>query len=137
MLVPGPWTAPTPTHTGPDRSWWPPGVRTAADDTRVAAYGAALEFYQGAQWTERARRGESRLVLNYARTLVRKTASYVFPGPVTFMAQAPAGTGDRVAAGNLAEQLLAELARRQDLVRLDMALAIDAAVLGDAAVKVT
>ncbi len=139
MLLAGPWTdtASTPL-SGTDHSFWPPGVRTAADDARVAAYGSALAFYHGAQWQERARRGESRLVLNYARALVRKTASYVFPGPVAFSALAPADDPGRsggrqpgrTPAGGL---LAAEL----DLGRLDLALAIDAAVLGDAAIKVT
>src|SRR5690606_26157009 len=40
-------------------------------------------------------------------------------------------------AGNLAEQALATLAADLDLDRLDQSLAIDAAVLGDAAIKVT
>jgi len=137
MLVAGPWTDPTPPLTGIDRSWWPPGVRTAADDARVAGYASALAFYQGAQWTEPARRGETRLVLNYARTLVRKTASYVFPGPVSFAARAESDDPAMREAGNRAERLLAGLATELDLGRLDLALAIDAAVLGDAALKVT
>jgi hypothetical protein len=137
MLVAGPWTDSTPPLTGIDRSWWPPGVRTAADDARVAGYASALAFYRGAQWTEAARRGETRLVLNYARTLIRKTASYVFPGPVSFAART--GTDDPAArtAGNRAEQLLAGLGGDLDLGRLDLSLAIDASVLGDAALKVT
>ena len=135
MLVAGPWPTPIP-QTGADPSWWPPGTRTADDDSRVAAYTAALAFFQGSQWQERPRRGESRLVLNYARALIRKTASYVFPGPVSFSAVT---TDDEAArtAGNRAERLLASLGTRLDLTRLDLALAVDASVLGDAAIKVT
>jgi len=40
-------------------------------------------------------------------------------------------------AGNLAERLLASLTGTLDLPRLDLALAVDASVLGDAAIKVT
>jgi hypothetical protein len=134
MLVPGPWADPIPPPSLPDHSVWPRGVRSPEDDARVAAYAAALAFYQGAQWTDRPRRGELRLVFNYARTLIRKSASYVFPGPVSFSAITDPATRE---AGNRAEHLLATLASELDFARLDLALAIDAAVLGDAAVKVT
>jgi hypothetical protein len=112
-------------------------VRTADDDARVAAYASALAFHHGAQWQERARRGESRLVLNYARALIRKTASYVFSGPVSFSALTLSDSQAARDAGNLAERLLASLATDLDLARLDLSLAIDAQVLGDAALKVT
>nr|MBA3274919.1 phage portal protein [Chloroflexia bacterium] len=81
--------------------------------------------------------GESRLVLNYARALIRKTASYVFPGPVSFSALVPTDDPASREAGNVAERLLASLVSELDLARLDLALAIDASVLGDAAIKVT
>jgi hypothetical protein len=136
MLVAGPWTDPTPL-AGTESSWWPPGVRTATDDARVSGYESALAFYHGAQWQERARRGESRLVLNYARALIRKTASYVFPGPVSFSALAPTDVPADREAATMAERLLASLTGTLDLARLDLALAIDASVLGDAAIKVT
>ena len=134
MLVAGPWpTSPT----GTDPSWWPAGVRTSDDDARVAAYAAALGFYRGDQWPGVPRRGETRLVFNYARALIRKTASYVFPGPVSFTAVTPEENAAAREAGNRVERRLAALANRLDLPRLDLALAIDAAVLGDAAIKVT
>lgn len=141
MLVTGPWIDPptsSPSLSGTDQSFWPPGVRTPADDARIAAYGKALAFYNGQQWPARQPREESRLVLNYARVLIRKTASYVFPGPVAFSVlpdgDDPAADPER---GNMAERLLAATATELDLSRLDLALAIDAAVLGDAALKVT
>ena len=138
MLVAGPWTDYTSSPlSGTDQSFWPPGVRTADDDRRVAEYSSALAFYHGAQWQERARRGESRLVLNYARALIRKTASYVFSGPVSFSAMASTETPEARELGNRAERLLAATASELDLPRLDQSLAIDASVLGDAALKVT
>ncbi len=54
------------------------------DRARLARYAEALAFYEGDQWTGRRVRGETRLTFNYARALVRKVASYVFSGPVTF-----------------------------------------------------
>ena len=118
----------------PDGTGWPPGLLTAADRERFARYAAALAFYEGDQWLGRRRRGETRLVVNYARALVRKVASYVFPAPVTFTV--PAGPGGDAAA-NRAELALAEVAAALDLARLDVELCADAAVLGDAALKVT
>lgn len=137
MLVSGPWTDIPAPLTGTDQAYWPPGLRTAADDARVANYASALAFYHGDQWMERARRGESRLVLNYARALIRKTASYIFPGPVSFSAVAASDSPADRDAANEAERLLGTLTGTLDLPRLDLALGIDASVLGDAAIKVT
>lgn len=126
-----------------DAAGWPPGVLRQADRERFAAYAEALRFYQGTQWRDRPRRGEARLTLNYARSLVRKVAAYVFPAPVTFRVRDEAvdqggASGARAAeAANRAERILAETVTRLDLPRLDIELCIDGAVLGDAAVKVT
>ncbi len=103
------------------------------DQARFARYAEAIAFHEGDQWTTRRQRGETRLTMNYARSLVRKVASYVFPEPVTFSAPAPG----REELGNLAERLLAEAIDANDLARLDVALCIDSSVLGDAALKVT
>ena len=119
----------------PAEAPWPPGPVTAADRTRWAAYAEALEFYEGNQWLGRRRRGEVRLTFNYARALVRKTASYVFPAPVTFSVPAP--EPEDADAARRAELALTEVAAANDLGRLDVALCVEAAVLGDAAVKVT
>jgi hypothetical protein len=142
MLVTGPWLDPPSLAalSGPDRAFWPPGVLTTADEARIAGYGRALAFYNGQQWPAPQRREESRLTLNYARVLVRKTASYVFPGPVSHAVLPDddgATTGADAGRANTAERLLAATASALDLARLDLALAIDAAVLGDAALKVT
>lgn len=112
---------------------WPPGVLSAEDRARFARYAEALEFFEGAQWLGRPRRGETRLTFNYARAVVRKTAAYVFPAPATFSV---AAAGDEAVA-NAAEQALVALAAALDLGRLDGELCIEAATLGDAAIKVT
>jgi hypothetical protein len=130
----------------------PPLVRlplirgSAADQARFARYAEALAFYEGDQWNGRRRRGEVRLTFNYARTLVRKVASYVFPAPVTFSVPS---TGYRVPSDGAqsspdledvarrAELALAEVIAANDLARLDVALCVETSVLGDAALKVT
>ncbi|MGH2616212.1 MAG: phage portal protein, partial [Thermomicrobiales bacterium] len=112
---------------------WPPNTLTAEDRLRFARYTEALDFFEGAQWLGRPRRGETRLTFNYARAVVRKTAAYVFPAPVTFAV--PAESDDAVA--NAAEQALAALVAALDLGRLDVDCCIEASTLGDAAVKVT
>jgi hypothetical protein len=112
---------------------WPPGLAGDDDRLRFARYAEALAFYEGEQWLGKRRRGEARLTFNYARTLVRKVASYVFPAPVTFSV---VSQGDDAAA-NRAERALAEAIAGNDLARLDVELCVEASVLGDAAVKVT
>ena len=102
------------------------------DRERVARYGRAAAFVAGEQWTGRARRDETRLTINYARALIRKTASYTFPAPARFAIDG----GDAGLAAR-AERALDALAARLDLDQLDLDLAIEAATLGDAAIKVT
>ncbi|HET7095628.1 MAG TPA: hypothetical protein VFI22_19205, partial [Thermomicrobiales bacterium] len=116
---------------------WPAGVLTAADRRRFARYAEALAFFDGEQWTGRARRGETRLTFNYARALIRKIAAYVFPAAVAFNVPVPEGSGIAAEAANRAERILAAAAAELDLGRLDVDLCIDGAILGDAAVKVT
>jgi hypothetical protein len=119
------------------------------------------------QWLGKPRRGETRVVVNYGRALVRKVVSYALPDPVGFEVPAPVMTGEdgetaarrrpdgqddgpleaadlvraREEAGearaNSVETLLAELLAELDADRLDFALAIDSAVLGDGVMKVT
>ena len=114
---------------------WPAGFVTGADRARFGRYAEALAFYDGEQWTGRPRRGETRLTFNYARSLVRKIASYIYPAPVTFAVPVPEGSTD--AAASRAERLLAATIDDLDLARLDVELCVDAMVLGDAAIKVT
>lgn len=100
---------------------------SAADRARWARYREYLAFWEGRQWPDRARPGETRLVLNYARALVRKVTSVLFSRPVRY------SVPDSAAA----ERYLAQLAGESDWHGLDYAAALDAAVLGDAAFKVT
>ncbi|HEU0164053.1 MAG TPA: phage portal protein, partial [Thermomicrobiales bacterium] len=134
MMIAGPWHAAAELS---ERAVWPPGALTAADEARFARYVESLSFYHGEQWPAPTRKGTRQLVFNYARALIRKSASYVFPGPVTFSI-APGDIGSAAQAkANEAERLLAGIVQALDLARLDLALAVDAAILGDAAVKVT
>ncbi|GBD19718.1 hypothetical protein HRbin28_00152 [bacterium HR28] len=100
---------------------------SAADRARWARYREYLAFWEGRQWPDRARPGETRLVLNYARALVRKVTSVLFSRPVRY------SVPDSAAA----ERYLAQLASEDDWHGLDYVAALDAAVLGDAAFKVT
>src|SRR4051812_44850717 len=134
----------------------------ARDRARLARYAELREFYDGGQWLGKPRRGEKRLVVNYARVLLRKVVSYVLPSRVGFSVPAPVETASRrdgqtardevtpagqelmrsvegasEAQANRVEGLLAELLDELDADRLDFALAIDSAVLGDGAIKVT
>ena len=109
---------------------WP-----AEDRARVGRYAANERFAGGEQWTGRVRRNEPRLTLNYARTLIRKTASYCFPAPVRFNVDPPRPELAEQAAS--AERLLNDVVDRLDLGQLDLDLAIESATLGDAALKIT
>ncbi len=75
------------------------------------------------------------LTVNYARALVRKVVSYLFPEPVSF-AVAPGAAGGAEQARR-AEEALAAVYAANDLAAVDFDAAIDAAVLGDGAFKVT
>jgi len=98
-----------------------------ADRARWARYREYLAFWEGRQWADRPRPGETRLTLNYARALVRKVTSVLFSRPVRYsVPDSPA-----------AERYLARLAAEDDWHGLDYAAALDAAVLGDSAFKVT
>ena len=110
-----------------------PADWAAEDRARVARYAANEAFAGGEQWSGKARRGETRLTLNYARALIRKTASYCFPAPVRFSVE----SAEHADAANRAERVLNELADRLDLGQIDLDLAIESATLGDAAMKVT
>ncbi|HUZ29517.1 MAG TPA: phage portal protein [Solirubrobacteraceae bacterium] len=105
------------------------------DVERMQRYRGMLDFYEGTQWQRRARAGETQLTINYARALVRKAASYVFPAPVLFSVPTATGLSDAQAAA--AETALNELHAGMDLYGLDVQTLVDAAVLGDGAFKVT
>lgn len=104
------------------------------DLERMNRYREMLDFYEGNQWQRRRRAGETQLTINYARGLVRKVASYVFPEPVQFSVPVVEGVSEEQAAA--AEAALHELHDAQDLHALDFQTLVDAAVLGDGGFKV-
>jgi len=107
------------------------------DVDRINRYRTMLDFYNGQQWDRRRRAGETRLTANYARALVRKTASYVFSEPVSFSIAPSKRDGISEHLADQVETQLNELAIDQDWGTLDFDTMIDAAVLGDGAFKVT
>lgn len=109
----------------------------ALDAERMARYRQYLDFYHGLQWEGRRRRGETRITANYARTLVRKAASYVFPRAVTFAVPPAVNPAAPEATCVAAALALNELSGELDLPSLDFETLIDSSVLGDGCFKVT
>lgn len=110
---------------------WLDGV----DVERMGRYRDLLAFYQGDQWTGRRRAGETRLTFNYARTLTRKTVSYLMPRPATFNVLVDGDATPEHA--QRAEALLRAVYADNDQHTADIQSAIDSSVLGDGAFKVT
>ena len=138
MLLPGPWPARRyGDDASPDPDVWPQGVMSTDDYDRFARYADLRGFFDGDQWLGRAQRHETRLVFNYARSLVRKTSSYVFPAPVRYSVTPDDDSPPAREHANRVERLLAGVIAALQLDRLDLALATDLAVAGDAAMKVT
>src|SRR5581483_5903612 len=106
------------------------------DGARLRGYREALSFYQGQQWPGQARRRERRLVFNYARTMIEKTASYLMSG-LGFVVDETGPTEAERERAQRAEQALREVYDANDLGQLDFDSEIDASVLGDGAFKVT
>ena len=115
-----------------------PAQLAQADSLRVAGYRAYLDFYNGYQWDGLPAPNEKRLTFNYARTVVNKAASYLMGKGVGFAVTPPDGSGDdgRRAAQH-AEALLQACYERNSLALVDLDTAVDSAVLGDGAFKVT
>ena len=112
---------------------WPQELLSDSDRARFARYEAATAFFDGDQWLHRRKPGETRLTLNYARALLRKVASYVFPAEPRFSVHADG----ELAIANRTEQALANAIARNGLATLDIELCVAAAVRGDAAVKIS
>src|SRR3990170_5711738 len=108
------------------------------DKDRLAHYTDALAFYEGKQWpaADPRTRSARRLTLNYVKTIVSKTSTYVMKG-ATLNAIPRSDSTEDIAAAAAVEQYLAALATDNGLARLDLVTEMDAAVLGDAAYKVT
>jgi hypothetical protein len=83
-----------------------------------------------------SRRRERRLVFNYARTMIEKTASYLMSGLSFVVDETGASDAERERARRT-EQALRDVYEANDLGQLDFDSEIDASVLGDGAFKVT
>lgn len=109
-----------------------------ADGLRLAEYRALLDFYNGSQWEGLPAPNERRLTFNYARVFVNKAASYLMGKGVSFAVEAPDGSGEEGrGVAQHAESLLEGCYRRNSLALVDLDTAVDCAVLGDGAFKVT
>src|SRR3990172_2895194 len=108
------------------------------DRDRLQQYTDALAFYEGKQWpaADPRTRSARRLTLNYVKTIINKTSTYVMQG-AAINAIPQSDSEEHVAAAAAVEQYLAALATDNGLTRLDLVTEVDAAVLGDAAYKVT
>lgn len=110
-------------------------IRTM-DAERMRRYADHLAFYGGEQWPAMARRQSRRLVFNYARAIIDKTASYLLSG--TNIAVDPADeSAPAAAAARDAERALARVYDDNQMDQLDFDTEVDASVLGDGAYKVT
>jgi hypothetical protein len=106
------------------------------DSARLRAYRENLAFYRGQQWPGPARRRERRLVFNYARAMVHKTASYLMSG-LSFVVDPEDGSPEEQERARRAERALTAVYEANDLAQLDFDSEVDASVLGDGAFKVT
>lgn len=115
-----------------------------SEQPRLQRYREARDFYEGNQWLGQRRRNETRLTFNYARRLLQTKVSYMFAEAVTFDVPVSAGESDRTVTGeaqstpaDLAELVLADYLEVIGADELDNQLALEASIIGDAAVKVT
>ncbi|MGE0685675.1 MAG: phage portal protein, partial [Dehalococcoidia bacterium] len=106
------------------------------DSQRLRAYRDNLAFYRGQQWSGNAHRRDRRLVFNYARALIDKTASYLMSG-VSFVVDEEDVSPAEKERASRAERALRQVYDGNDLLQLDFDSEIDASVLGDGVFKVT
>lgn len=110
---------------------------TNEDRERLRRYREYLDFYNGKQWRGGARSRERRITFNYARAFVHKCASYLFGTPYglsVLPADSSLAAGERAAT---VERLLKGAYEQNGLWAVDYDTAVDCAVLGDGAYKVT
>jgi hypothetical protein len=105
------------------------------DIERIRGYQGLLDFYNGRQWEGRERRGERRLIFNYARVFVEKITSYLMTGMGFDVGPVDDTEAARAAAGKT-ESAIYKVYAENYLEQLDLETEIDAAVLGDACYKV-
>ncbi len=113
------------------------GYLTNEDRERLRRYRQYLDFYNGKQWQSSARPGERRITFNYARTFVHKCASYLFGTPYGLSVPPVDASAGAAASAAEAEQMLKAAYEENGLYAADYDTAVDSAVLGDGAYKVT
>jgi hypothetical protein len=106
------------------------------DGERLRRYADNLAFYNGEQWPAMVRDRRRRLVFNYAKAIIDKTASYLLTG-MHVAADPDDGTPEAAARARETEAALTGIAASNNLEQLDFDTEVDAAVLGDGAYKVT
>jgi len=111
-------------------------ITPTLDAERLRRYAGHLAFYGGDQWPPMVRRQSRRLVFNYARAIVDKTASYVLGG-LNFGVDPVDDTPGAADRARETERVLARVYEENQLDQLDFDNEIDASILGDGAFKVT
>jgi hypothetical protein len=109
---------------------------TRMDGERLRRYRENLDFYHGKQWTGQPRRRERRLTFNYARAVTDKVTSYLMSG-LDLAVDPPEPTPEGEALARRTEAALRRVHEENNLDQLDFETELDAAILGDAAYKVT
>jgi hypothetical protein len=104
---------------------------------RWSRYGAYLDFYRGYQWNESRRPGERRLTINYARAFIQKGAAYLMGKPVQFELIPNGDSAEAQTEAARCEAILRQIWDANSLALVDYDAAVDCAVLGDGAFKVT
>ena len=102
---------------------------------RTKGYQGLLDFYYGRQWVGRERRGERRLIFNYAKVFIDKITSYLMSG-IHFAVDAAEDSEEARDRAQQAEEALYGVYEENNLEQLDLDTEIDCAILGDACYKV-
>ncbi|MDP9351892.1 MAG: phage portal protein [Chloroflexota bacterium] len=110
---------------------------TNEDRERLRRYREYLEFYNGKQWRGSARGAERRITFNYARAFVHKCASYLFGTPYGLFVPPTDASPAAEERAKEVERLLKGAYEQNGLWAVDHDTAVDCAVLGDGAYKVT
>ncbi len=112
-----------------------PAQLARLDLDRIRGYKELLDFYYGRQWEGRERRGERRLVFNYAKVFIDKITSYLMSG-INFAIDAAEDSDEARTGARQAEAALYRVYEDNNLEQLDLETEIDCAILGDACYKV-
>ena len=112
-----------------------PSQLTRLDTGRMKDYKELLDFYCGRQWEGRERRGERRLIFNYAKVFVEKVTSYLMTG-LNFTVDPVDNSNEAGIKARRAESALYRVYEDNHLEQLDLETEIDCAVLGDGCYKV-